>query len=105
MKAVPVSQKKTSLQQELVKKLPRIPGSPSTSTCLGSDMTFGGFPSPRLDACYEPMIVKEARYIAVTMMKVSTLPVVFFSLCKMLSNFRKKKPIWKIVNLEVNVFC
>ncbi|XP_073470395.1 E3 ubiquitin-protein ligase MYCBP2 isoform X18 [Aquarana catesbeiana] len=69
VKAVPVSQKKTSLQQEQVKKLPRIPGSPSTSASLGSDMTFGGLPSPKLDASYEPMIVKEARYIAITMMK------------------------------------
>ncbi|XP_077339214.1 E3 ubiquitin-protein ligase MYCBP2 isoform X12 [Lithobates pipiens] len=69
VKAVPVSQKKSSLQQEQVKKLPRIPGSPSTSASIGSDMTFGGLPSPKLDASYEPMIVKEARYIAITMMK------------------------------------
>ncbi|KAM8976197.1 E3 ubiquitin-protein ligase MYCBP2 isoform 3-T3 [Pelodytes ibericus] len=68
VKAVPVSQKKTSLQQEQVKKLPRIPGSPA-STAAGNDLTFGGLPSPKLDASYEPMIVKEARYIAITMMK------------------------------------
>lgn len=70
MKAVPVSQKKTSLQQEQIKKLPRIPGSPSSSASSVTDMTFGGLPSPKLDASYEPMIVKEARYIAITMMKV-----------------------------------
>ncbi|XP_068123974.1 E3 ubiquitin-protein ligase MYCBP2 isoform X9 [Hyperolius riggenbachi] len=70
VKAVPVSQKKTSLQQEQVKKVPRIPGSPSTSASAASDLTFGGLPSPKLDASYEPMIVKEARYIAITMMKV-----------------------------------
>ncbi|KAE8626023.1 hypothetical protein XENTR_v10006480 [Xenopus tropicalis] len=69
VKAVPVSQKKTSLQQEQVKKFPRIPGSPSTTNTSGTDMTFGGLPSPKLDASYEPMIVKEARYIAITMMK------------------------------------
>ncbi|XP_018420885.1 PREDICTED: E3 ubiquitin-protein ligase MYCBP2 [Nanorana parkeri] len=69
VKAVPVSQKKTSLQQEQVKKLPRIPGSPSTSASSGSDMTFGGLSAPKLEASYEPMIVKEARYIAITMMK------------------------------------
>ncbi|KAG8586245.1 hypothetical protein GDO81_005312 [Engystomops pustulosus] len=69
VKAVPVSQKKTSLQQEQIKKLPRIPGSPSTSTSSVTELTFGGLPSPKLDASYEPMIVKEARYIAVTMMK------------------------------------
>ncbi|XP_018102757.1 E3 ubiquitin-protein ligase MYCBP2 isoform X7 [Xenopus laevis] len=69
VKAVPVSQKKTSLQQEQVKKFPRIPGSPSTANTSGADMTFGGLPSPKLDASYEPMIVKEARYIAITMMK------------------------------------
>ncbi|KAM4795152.1 LOW QUALITY PROTEIN: E3 ubiquitin-protein ligase MYCBP2 [Rhinophrynus dorsalis] len=69
VKAVPVSQKKTSLQQDQVKKLPRIPGSPSSSATTGNDMTFGGLPSPKLDASYEPMIVKEARYIAITMMK------------------------------------
>ncbi|XP_041440248.1 E3 ubiquitin-protein ligase MYCBP2 isoform X6 [Xenopus laevis] len=69
VKAVPVSQKKTSLQQEQVKKFPRIPGSPSTANNSGTDMTFGGLPSPKLDASYEPMIVKEACYIAITMMK------------------------------------
>ncbi|XP_067419374.1 E3 ubiquitin-protein ligase MYCBP2 isoform X7 [Emydura macquarii macquarii] len=68
VKAIPVSQKKTSLQQEQLKKLQRIPGSPAASS--GTDMTFGGHPSPKLDASYEPMIVKEARYIAITMMKV-----------------------------------
>ncbi|XP_075447064.1 E3 ubiquitin-protein ligase MYCBP2 isoform X9 [Ascaphus truei] len=66
VKAVPVSQKKTSLQQDQVKKLLHIPGSPASP---GSDLTFGGLPSPKLDASYEPMIVKEARYIAITMMK------------------------------------
>ncbi|XP_069614194.1 E3 ubiquitin-protein ligase MYCBP2 isoform X15 [Ranitomeya imitator] len=69
VKAVPVSQKKTSLQHEQIKKLPRIPGSPSSSTSSVTDMTFGGLPSPKLDSSYEPMIVKEARYIAITMMK------------------------------------
>ncbi|KAG8452232.1 hypothetical protein GDO86_004144 [Hymenochirus boettgeri] len=68
VKAVPVSQKKTS-QQEQLKKLPRIPGSPSSANAPGNDLTFGGLPSPKLDASYEPMIVKEARYIAITMMK------------------------------------
>lgn len=28
---------------------------------------------PKLEATYEPMIVKEARYIAITMMKVSLM--------------------------------
>lgn len=71
VKAIPVSQKKTSLQQEQVKKVQRIPGSPATAVSPSSDMTFGGLPSPKLDSSYEPMIVKEARYIAITMMKVS----------------------------------
>ncbi|XP_054065883.1 E3 ubiquitin-protein ligase MYCBP2 isoform X15 [Rissa tridactyla] len=69
VKAIPVSQKKTSLQQEQVKKVQRIPGSPATAASPISDMTFGGLPSPKLDSSYEPMIVKEARYIAITMMK------------------------------------
>ncbi|XP_034779592.2 E3 ubiquitin-protein ligase MYCBP2 isoform X6 [Acipenser ruthenus] len=67
VKAVPVSQKK-SLQQESIRKLQRIPGSPA-SALSGADMTFGGLPAPKLEATYEPMIVKEARYIAITMMK------------------------------------
>ena len=71
MKAVPVSQKKTSLQQEQVKKPQRIPGSdalpPASSN---SDMSFGGLASRKMDVSYETMIVKEARYIAITMMKV-----------------------------------
>lgn len=71
VKAIPVSQKKTSLQQEQVKKVQRIPGSPATAASPSSDMTFGGLPSPKLDSSYEPMIVKEARYIAITMMKVN----------------------------------
>lgn len=71
MKAVPVSQKKTSLQQEQVKKPQRIPGSPAVAAApSNTDMTFGGLASPKLDVSYEPMIVKEARYIAITMMKV-----------------------------------
>lgn len=71
VKAVPVSQKKTSLQQEQVKKPQRIPGSPAvTAVSSNTDMTFGGLASPKLDVSYEPMIVKEARYIAITMMKV-----------------------------------
>lgn len=70
VKAIPVSQKKTSLQQEQAKKFQRIPGSPAGAAASGTDMTFGGLPSPKLDASYEPMIVKEARYIAITMMKV-----------------------------------
>nr|XP_034971958.1 E3 ubiquitin-protein ligase MYCBP2 isoform X12 [Zootoca vivipara] len=71
VKAIPVSQKKTSLQQEQAKKLQRIPGSPAGAAAASStDMTFGGLPAPKLDASYEPMIVKEARYIAITMMKV-----------------------------------
>jgi len=71
VKAVPVSQKKTSLQQEQVKKPQRIPGSPAAAAALSNtDMTFGGLASPKLDVSYEPMIVKEARYIAITMMKV-----------------------------------
>ncbi len=69
MKAVPVSQKK-SMQPENVKKLQRLPGSSSPSSS-GPDLTFGGLPVPKLEATYEPMIVKEARYIAITMMKVS----------------------------------
>ncbi|XP_075279518.1 E3 ubiquitin-protein ligase MYCBP2 isoform X14 [Opisthocomus hoazin] len=69
VKAIPVSQKKTSLQQEQVKKVQRIPGSPASAASPSSDMTFGGLPSPKLDSSYEPMIVKEARYIAITMMK------------------------------------
>ncbi|XP_048823594.1 E3 ubiquitin-protein ligase MYCBP2 isoform X14 [Lagopus muta] len=69
VKAIPVSQKKTSLQQEQVKKVQRIPGSPAAAASPSTDMTFGGLPSPKLDSSYEPMIVKEARYIAITMMK------------------------------------
>uniref|UniRef100_A0A8C2YGI1 E3 ubiquitin-protein ligase MYCBP2 n=1 Tax=Coturnix japonica TaxID=93934 RepID=A0A8C2YGI1_COTJA len=69
VKAIPVSQKKTSLQQEQVKKVQRIPGSPATAASPSTDLTFGGLPSPKLDSSYEPMIVKEARYIAITMMK------------------------------------
>uniref|UniRef100_H3A1N3 RCR-type E3 ubiquitin transferase n=1 Tax=Latimeria chalumnae TaxID=7897 RepID=H3A1N3_LATCH len=68
VKAIPVSQKKTSVQQENIKKLQRIPGSPAIASS-SSDLTFGGLPSPKLEASYEPVIVKEARYIAVTMMK------------------------------------
>ncbi|XP_029113894.1 E3 ubiquitin-protein ligase MYCBP2 isoform X4 [Scleropages formosus] len=67
VKAVPVSQKK-SLQPENVKKLQRFAGSP-VSSVPGTDLTFGGLPAPKLEATYEPMIVKEARYIAITMMK------------------------------------
>ncbi|XP_036396030.1 E3 ubiquitin-protein ligase MYCBP2 isoform X9 [Megalops cyprinoides] len=67
VKAVPVSQKK-SLQQDSIRKLQRLPGSSSSSTS-GTDLTFGGLPTPKLEATYEPMIVKEARYIAITMMK------------------------------------
>ncbi|EDM02456.1 pam, highwire, rpm 1 (predicted) [Rattus norvegicus] len=72
VKAVPVSQKKTSLQQEQVKKSQRVPGSPAAAAAASctTDMTFGGLASPKLDVSYEPMIVKEARYIAITMMKV-----------------------------------
>ncbi|XP_046902595.1 E3 ubiquitin-protein ligase MYCBP2 isoform X13 [Hypomesus transpacificus] len=71
VKAVPVSQKK-SLQQDNMRKLQRFPGGPSsssTSSSSGTDLTFGGLPMPKLEATYEPMIVKEARYIAITMMK------------------------------------
>lgn len=71
VKAVPVSQKK-SLQPDNVKKLQRLPGSCSPSSS-GPDLTFGGLPAPKLEATYEPMIVKEARYIAITMMKVSLI--------------------------------
>ncbi|XP_051563854.1 E3 ubiquitin-protein ligase MYCBP2 isoform X5 [Myxocyprinus asiaticus] len=67
VKAVPVSQKK-SIQQENMKKLQRLPGSSSNSPS-SSDLTFGGHPAPKLEATYEPMIIKEARYIAITMMK------------------------------------
>ncbi|XP_041054897.1 E3 ubiquitin-protein ligase MYCBP2 isoform X1 [Carcharodon carcharias] len=67
VKAVPLSQKK-SVQQENTKKLHRIPGSPPVLVS-SADMTFGGLPSPKLEASYEPMIVKEARYTAITMMK------------------------------------
>ncbi|KAJ8253382.1 hypothetical protein GJAV_G00212310 [Gymnothorax javanicus] len=68
VKAVPVSQKK-SLQQENARKLQRLPGTSSSPSASGSDLTFGGLPPPKLEATYEPMIVKEARYIAITMMK------------------------------------
>ena len=89
---MPVSQKK-SMQQENTcsKKLQRPPGSAATATAnatsssscsassnscssslSGADLTFGGLPTPRLEATYEPVIVKEARYIAITMMKVSS---------------------------------
>ncbi|KAA8587942.1 hypothetical protein FQN60_001136 [Etheostoma spectabile] len=67
VKAVPVSQKK-SMHPENVKRLQRLPGSSSPSSS-GPDLTFGGLPMPKLEATYEPMIVKEARYIAITMMK------------------------------------
>jgi len=87
VKAVPVSQKKLSMQQDNMRKLQRLPGataaiascsssssssnnsSCSSSSC-GVDLTFGGLPAPTLEATYEPVIVKEARYIAITMMKV-----------------------------------
>lgn len=78
VKAVPVSQKK-SMQPENVKKLQRLPGSSSPSSS-GPDLTFGGLPMPKLEATYEPMIVKEARYIAITMMKVSIVLTVSHSL-------------------------
>ncbi|KAM9484004.1 E3 ubiquitin-protein ligase MYCBP2 isoform 17-T17 [Salvelinus alpinus] len=68
VKAVPVSQKK-SMQQECMRKLQRLPGSANPSSSGTADLTFGGLPMPKLDATYEPMIVKEARYIAITMMK------------------------------------
>lgn len=68
VKAVPVSQKK-SIQHDNMKKLQRLHGSPSNSAS-GMDLTFGGLPAPKLEATYEPMIIKEARYIAITMMKV-----------------------------------
>ncbi|XP_064883646.1 E3 ubiquitin-protein ligase MYCBP2 isoform X5 [Oncorhynchus nerka] len=68
VKAVPVSQKK-SMQQECMRKLQRLPGSNNPSFSGTPDLTFGGLPMPKLDATYEPMIVKEARYIAITMMK------------------------------------
>ncbi|XP_067264967.1 E3 ubiquitin-protein ligase MYCBP2 isoform X17 [Chanodichthys erythropterus] len=67
VKAVPVSQKK-SIQQENMKKQQRLPGS-SSNSASGTDLTFGGHPAPKLEATYEPMIIKEARYIAITMMK------------------------------------
>ena len=70
---MPVSQKK-SLQQDNMRKLQRFPGGPSSSSASsssGTDLTFGGLPMPKLEATYEPMIVKEARYIAITMMKVT----------------------------------
>ncbi|XP_031649241.1 E3 ubiquitin-protein ligase MYCBP2 isoform X10 [Oncorhynchus kisutch] len=68
VKAVPVSQKK-SMQQECMRKLQRLPGSTNPSFSGTADLTFGGLPMPKLEATYEPMIVKEARYIAITMMK------------------------------------
>ncbi|XP_028848286.1 E3 ubiquitin-protein ligase MYCBP2 isoform X12 [Denticeps clupeoides] len=67
VKAVPVSQKK-SMQHENLRKLQRLPGTSSPSS-TGTDLTFGGLPTPKLEATYEPMIIKEARYIAITMMK------------------------------------
>ncbi|XP_015744900.2 E3 ubiquitin-protein ligase MYCBP2 isoform X4 [Python bivittatus] len=70
VKAIPVSQKKNSLQQEQAKKTQRAPGGPAGAASSGPELTFGGLPSPKLDASYEPMIVKEARYISITMMKV-----------------------------------
>lgn len=75
---MPVSQKK-SMQPENVKKLQRLPGSSSPSSS-GPDLTFGGLPMPKLEATYEPMIVKEARYIAITMMKVSLVELAHHSL-------------------------
>ncbi|XP_045068074.1 E3 ubiquitin-protein ligase MYCBP2-like isoform X1 [Coregonus clupeaformis] len=68
VKAVPVSQKK-SMQQECMRKRQRLPGSANPSSSCTADLTFGGLPMPKLDATYEPMIIKEARYIAITMMK------------------------------------
>ncbi|KAF3843349.1 hypothetical protein F7725_002198 [Dissostichus mawsoni] len=59
---------KKSMHPENVKRLQRLPGSSSPSSS-GPDLTFGGLPMPKLEATYEPMIVKEARYIAITMMK------------------------------------
>ncbi|XP_063160577.1 E3 ubiquitin-protein ligase MYCBP2 isoform X3 [Candoia aspera] len=70
VKAIPVSQKKMSLQQEQAKKMQRPPGSPAGAAASGPELTFGGLPSPKLEASYEPMILKEARYVSITMMKV-----------------------------------
>lgn len=71
VKAVPVSQKKV-VQPENMKKLQKLPGGSSPSSS-GPDLTFGGLQTPKLEATYEPVIVKEARYIAITMMKVCSL--------------------------------
>ncbi|KAG8137644.1 hypothetical protein E2320_004879 [Naja naja] len=59
VKAIPVSQKKTSLQQEQAKKTQRTPGSPAGAAASATELTFGGLPSPKLEASYEPMIVYE----------------------------------------------
>lgn len=110
VKAIPVSQKKTSLQQEQVKKVQRIPGSPATAVSPSSDMTFGGLPSPKLDSSYEPMIVKEARYIAITMMKVSFCNfsniTLEFKVCEGIQQRRKNVylllvPIWIYIQCKL----
>lgn len=74
-----MSQKK-SLQPDNVKKLQRLPGNSSPSSS-GPDLTFGGLPTPKLEATYEPVIVKEARYIAITMMKVSLMELTLSLIC------------------------
>lgn len=101
VKAVPVSQKKTSLQQEQVKKPQRIPGSPAiTAVPSNTDKTFGGLASPKLDVSYEPMIVKEARYIAITMMKVTYFTYQKNFIFHYLTNFQSFKFRHKIIGLE-----
>lgn len=98
MKAVPVSQKK-SVQPENVKKLQRLPGSCSPSSS-GPDLTFGGLPVPKLEATYEPMIVKEARYIAITMMKVSIVGLVYHLLtCFFTFSWLQILHKWKLIGL------
>ncbi|KPP60387.1 hypothetical protein Z043_121621, partial [Scleropages formosus] len=61
VKAVPLSRMK-SVQEDCGRTLTASPFSVS-------NFTFGGLPTPKLEANYEPVIIKEARYVSITMMK------------------------------------
>ncbi|XP_032812561.2 E3 ubiquitin-protein ligase MYCBP2 isoform X3 [Petromyzon marinus] len=95
VKAVPLSQKKggsggsggvsTSSSRESSmdgagRKPHHIPGSPAphgtphhqhgAAVAPIGDLTFGGLPPPKLDTLYEPTLVRDTCYTAITMMKV-----------------------------------
>uniref|UniRef100_UPI00358FE14E E3 ubiquitin-protein ligase MYCBP2-like isoform X1 n=1 Tax=Myxine glutinosa TaxID=7769 RepID=UPI00358FE14E len=67
VKAVPRGQQ-SSLSEVEAKKY-HIPGSQSPAILLG-DLTFGGLPCPKLEAPYEPTLIRDTCYTAITMMKM-----------------------------------